>query len=79
MSLLPSIDFELASLDGHRCTRNKRRRFYSQDPLVTTSQMTVSLSMCEQFTFGIEEKFQLVDPARELLSVCNVGARKSSL
>jgi hypothetical protein len=35
MSLLPSIDFELASLDGHRRTRNKRRRFGFQEPLVT--------------------------------------------
>jgi len=35
MSLLPSIDFELASLDGHRSTRNKRRRFGFQEPLVS--------------------------------------------
>ena len=35
MSLLPSIDFELASLDGRRSTRNKRRRFGFQEPLVS--------------------------------------------
>jgi carboxylate-amine ligase len=63
MSLLPSIDFELASLDGHRRTRNKRRRFGFQDPLVThESKMRASSSMFEQFTLGIEEEFQLVDP-----------------
>jgi len=33
MSLLPSIDFALASLDSHRRTRNKRR-FGFQNPLV---------------------------------------------
>jgi len=79
MSLLPSFDFELASLDGHRRTRNKRRRFYSQDPLVTTSQMKVFLSMCEQFTLGIEEEFQLVDPARELLGAGRLRPGESSL
>jgi hypothetical protein len=35
VSLLPPIDSELVSLDGHRRTRNKRRRFGVQDPLVT--------------------------------------------
>jgi len=48
MSLLPSIDFELASLDGHRRTRNKRRRFGFQDPLVThesTSRETLATEM----------------------------------
>lgn len=35
MSLLPSIDLALASLNGHRRIRNKRRRFRFQDPLVT--------------------------------------------
>jgi len=35
MSLLPSIDFELASRDSHRRIRNKRRLFGFQDLLVT--------------------------------------------
>jgi len=35
MSLLPQIDFELASLDGHRRTRNNLRSFGFQDDLVT--------------------------------------------
>jgi len=35
MSLLPSIDFEVASLDGDRSTRNQRCRFGFQEPLVS--------------------------------------------
>ena len=35
MSLLPSINFELVSLYSHRSTRNQRRRFGFQEPLVS--------------------------------------------
>ena len=44
VSLLPSIDFELASLHDHRRTRNKRRRFGSPDPLVTQSNKMLTLT-----------------------------------
>lgn len=39
MSLLPSLDSELVSLDGHRRTRNKRRRFGFQELLIISIEM----------------------------------------
>ena len=48
MSLLPSVDFELASLDGDRSTRHKRRRFGFQEPLVSDeSDESCHLHRCE--------------------------------
>ena len=35
MPLLPSVDFELGSLDGHRRTRNKLHRFGFQGLFIT--------------------------------------------
>jgi len=56
MSLLPSIDFALASLDSHRRTRNKRR-FGFQNPLVAHRlDESIFKQVVGQFTFSTGEE-----------------------